>query len=102
VEASSALTRMHKGRRLSAAQLRTALRNLETIWASLYVHAVTEEVIETASGVVFEHALRAYDALHLASVVAFDDDGQMAVACWDRELRDAARRRGFTLVPERL
>lgn len=93
---------MHKGKRLSAAQLRRALRNLETIWASLYVHAVTDEVIEMASEVALEHALRAYDALHLASAVAFDDAGQMAVACWDRELRDAARRRGFALIPGRI
>lgn len=93
---------MHKGKRLSTRQLRAALANLEAIWSALYVHAATGDVIQMASQVAREHALRAYDALHLASAMAFADDEPTAVACWDRELRDASKRLGFALVPERI
>jgi hypothetical protein len=46
--------------------------------------------------------LRAYDSLHLATIVSFADVEQVVVACWDRELRKAAREYGFALVPEQL
>lgn len=93
---------MHKGKRLSTPQLRTALANLEVIWSALYIHAVTGDVVQMASQVAREHALRAYDALHMASAMAFADKERMAVACWDRELRDASHGLGFALIPERI
>ena len=93
---------MQKGKRLSATQLRSALKSLEAIWEALYVHAVTTSVIQEASGAALKHALRAYDALHLASMMALADGEQMGFACWDRELRSAAGQLGFALIPERI
>ena len=48
------------------------------------------------------HALRAYDAVHLAGAIAFAAGEELDFACWDKELRAAARKEGFPLVPERL
>jgi hypothetical protein len=93
---------MRKGNRVSAAQLETALRELERLWDSLYAHAVTDSLIRAASSAAREHALRAYDAIHLASIMVFQEARQLTLACWDRELRDAAQSRGIALVPERL
>jgi hypothetical protein len=45
-------------------------------------------------------ALRADDAVHLAGALAFAEGEEIAFACWDRELSDAARKHGFALIPE--
>lgn len=99
VEAVSALTRARKGRRISAAQLRAGLRNLEKVWPKIDVHAVTAEVLRQAEHAAGDHALRAYDSLHLATALRFSEIENTSFACWDRELREAARKHGFALVP---
>lgn len=102
VEATSALARMRKGDRLTATQLRAKLRELERLWQALYVHAVDDVVIELAAQSAIDHALRAYDAVHLAGALSFGEGEDVAFACWDRELREATTKHGFKLVPERL
>lgn len=92
---------MRRGTRLSGPEFETALRKLEDLWNLLYIHAVTDSLIHDASAAAKEHALRAYDALHLASLTAFVGRS-LTLACWDRKLRDAARERGIPLLPERL
>ncbi|HEY7949223.1 MAG TPA: type II toxin-antitoxin system VapC family toxin [Solirubrobacterales bacterium] len=101
VEASAALTRMRKGMRLSGPEFETALQKLEELWNPLYIHAVTDRLIHDASAAAKEHALRAYDALHLASLTAFAGRS-LTLACWDLELRSAARERGVALLPAEL
>jgi uncharacterized protein len=101
VEATSALARMRKGRRLSAAQLRAALEGLDALWETFYVHAVTDKVIQAAAQAALDHALRAYDALHLAAALVFAEGEKIVFACWDRELSEAAGKHGFVLLPER-
>jgi uncharacterized protein len=102
VEATSALARMRRGNRLSTAQLRAALEGLEGLWATLYVHAVTDKVIQAATEAALDHALRAYDALHLAAALAFAEGEEIVFACWTRELSKAAGKYGLALLPERL
>jgi predicted nucleic acid-binding protein len=89
---------MRKGARLSGAEFETALQKLEELWRLLYIHAVSDSLIRDASVVAKEHALRAYDALHLASLMAFAER-PLTLACWDNELRSAARERGIPLMP---
>jgi uncharacterized protein len=102
VEASSALARMRKGGRLSAARYRAALDDLDDLWSELEVHAVNDRLIEAASRAATDHALRADDSLHLATITTFANVERVAVACWDRELREAASVYGFTLIPQQL
>ena len=102
VEATSALARMHKGGRITAAQLRAKRGEVERVWQALYVRAVDGVVIELAAQSTAEHALRAYDAMHLAGALAFAEGEEVEFACWDRELREAATKHGFALVPEQL
>ncbi len=64
--------------------------------------APTESVLVAAAEEAGRHALRAYDAVQLASALAVREvdprcDG---FACFDAELRRAASRAGFTLVPQ--
>lgn len=102
VEATAALTRMRKGNRLSPVEFEAALPELERYWELLYAHAVTDRLIEAASSAARDHALRAYDAMHLASITAFQEVKRLTLACWDKELRDAAKDRGIALIPEHI
>jgi uncharacterized protein len=102
VEATSALARMRRGDRIAAAQLRTKLSQLDRLWRSLYVHAVTDGILELASQRAALHSLRAYDAVHLAGALSFARGERIEFACWDQELRTAAAEGGMALVPELL
>lgn len=102
VEATAALARMRKGKRLTPSQLRHGLDDLEGLWRGLYVHAVNDELLARAAQSARDHSLRAYDAVHLASALSFANGETLEFACWDKELRDAAKKHGFALVPEQL
>ena len=66
------------------------------------VLSLTEPVLVAAAREVARHALRAYDAVQLASALAVREIdprcGQFA--CFDSDLRRAASRAGFVLLPE--
>lgn len=93
---------MRKGGRLTPRQLRHGLDDLENLWRGLYVHAVNDELLARAAGSARDHSLRAYDAVHLASALTFAAGEALELACWDGELREAAKKHGFALVPEQL
>jgi uncharacterized protein len=102
VEATAALARMRKGRRLTPTQLNLALEDLENIWRGIFSHAVTETLLARAAESALTHALRAYDAVHLAGALSFATGEDLDFACWDKELREAARKQAFALIPEHL
>lgn len=91
---------MQKGKRLSPAELRAALDELDAIWAALDVLDVTEALVQAAAKTARDHALRAYDAIHLAGALAFAEGEEIAFACWDNELSEAADKHGLALIPE--
>lgn len=102
VEATAALARMRKGRRLTPTQLKRALEDLEGIWRGVFTHAVDEALLTKAAESALAHSLRAYDAVHLAGALSFASGEELDFACWDKELRAAAKKQGFALVPEHL
>jgi uncharacterized protein len=102
VEATAALTRMHKGQRLTRTQLHRALDDLENIWRSIFSHAVSDALLTKAVECARTHSLRAYDAVHLGGALSFAAGEELEFACWDKELRAAAAKHGFSLVPLRL
>lgn len=91
---------MRKGNRLSQAELRSALDELDGIWAALDILEVTDTLIQAAAKTARNHALRAYDAVHLAAALALARDEEIAFMCWDRELSKAADKHGLALIPE--
>jgi len=99
VEATAALTRMRKGGRLTPAQLRRAINDLESLWRGIDSHAVNDSLLAKAAESASTHSLRAYDAVHLAGALSFAAGEELEFACWDKELRDAARKHGLALVP---
>lgn len=66
------------------------------------VVSLTEPVLVAAAREAARHALRAYDAVQLASALAVRDTDPRCshFACFDADLRRAASRESFTLVPE--
>jgi predicted nucleic acid-binding protein len=102
VEATAALARMRKGGRLTSAQLDRALVDLEKVWRGIFSHAVNDALLISAAESARRHALRAYDAVHLGGALAFAAGEELEFACWDKELREAARKHGLALVPAAL
>jgi predicted nucleic acid-binding protein len=102
VEATAALARMRKGRRLTPTQLTRALEDLENIWRGIYTHAVNDTFLAKAAESARTHSLRAYDAVHLGGALSFATGEKLDFACWDMELRKAAKKQGFALIPEHL
>jgi predicted nucleic acid-binding protein len=100
VEATAALSRMRKGGRLTPAQLRHAIDDLESLWRGIDSHATNDALLAKAAESARTHSLRAYDSVHLAGALAAGEE--LEFACWDKELRDAARKHGFVLIPKRL
>lgn len=102
VEATAALTRMRKGGRLTPTQLRRAIEDLESLWRGVASHAVNDALLAKAAESARNHSLRAYDSVHLAGALSFAAGEELEFACWDKELRDAAKKHGFALIPQRI
>lgn len=102
VEATAALSRMRKGGRLTPTQLRRAIDDLESLWRGIDSHAVNDALLAKAAESARAHSLRAYDSVHLAGALSFAAGEEIEFACWDKELRDAAKKHGFALIPQRL
>ena len=102
VEATAALARMRKGRRLTPTQLNRAQEDLEDIWRGIFSHAVNDALLAKAAESARKHSLRAYDAVHLDGALSFATGEELDFACWDKELRQAAQKQAFTLIPKHL
>jgi predicted nucleic acid-binding protein len=63
---------------------------------------VTEELLQAASNLARVHLLRAYDAFHLATLIALKDlvPDIVTVSTWDPALALAAEAEGFSLAHE--
>jgi predicted nucleic acid-binding protein len=100
LECTSAVCRRQREGSLSAvdeAHARTILRALASTWTEVLP---TERLRTIAERLLSVHALRASDALQLASALESRgaSPGGGSFVCLDDRLRDAARREGF--VPE--
>jgi uncharacterized protein len=62
------------------------------------VIGLDEALARTAGELAERHALRGYDAVHLACATAIDDP-ELVIATWDRDLTSAAIARSQTVVP---
>lgn len=102
VEATAALSRMRKGGRLTPTQLRRAIDDLNTLWRGIDSHAVSDALLAKAAETARTHSLRAYDSVHLAGALSFATGEELGFACWDKELRNAAKKHRFALIPQRL
>ena len=103
-ELRAAFARLLREGRLDAASHHTLTAALDAQWPRLAIVGVDEQCLREAGEVVDRrprHALRALDAIHLASAlrVAAGDPTSVTFACWDLRLWRAARDEGFTMLP---
>jgi len=70
-------------------------------WPAYIRMPVSAGIVERAASIAWQHGLRAYDSLHLASALAWKDitGDQVVFACYDRDLLKAARQEGFQVWP---
>lgn len=80
---------------------RRAQRAFERDWQDLLRVPVTDALVERAGTLAWNHALRGYDAVQLASALTFQDTigTDVVVATFDAQLAAAARQEGMSVWP---
>lgn len=98
-EARVALARALRSGRIDDLVFRAARAEFERGWQSIFVVEVTDELAREAGDLGDRHAIRGFDAVHLASAVKFRTDARSEVSFMtaDRRLRDAAVGEGFSV-----
>ena len=100
VEARAAFARRRRERQLSRSDYHHTARELEADWEHYLLLEVTNSLIRRAADLAEAHALRAYDAIHLASAKLLRErvQGPILFASWDADLLAAAGREGLNLL----
>ncbi len=75
-----------------------AVAELDALNAELVIIGVDDLLAHRAGALADTHALRGYDALHLASALALGP-GETILVTWDRALSDAAVEAGLAVAP---
>lgn len=97
-EARAALAAVRRAQRLTSQATDRARRSLDAVFPRLIVIELDDEVAASAGDVADRFALRANDAIHLASALALGDP-RLILVTWDRELAAAARRAELAIAP---
>ena len=81
---------------------RNAQRRFAGDWPDLARVSLTEAVVERAERLAWEHGLRGYDAVQLASALAWQESigEEIMMATFDRQLWEAASRSGLMPWPD--
>lgn len=93
-EALAALAQAERLARLSPVRRRDARAEFEALFADVGLVAASTDLLRQAGDLAETHALRGYDAVHLASALAIADDRTVMVTA-DRHIRTAARNVGL-------
>jgi len=93
-EARAALAQARRDNRLSSTALRAAVKDLDDLAAQLDIVELTEQLALRAGELAEAHALRGYDAVHLAAAEQLYDDDLVMVA-GDSALLGAGEILGF-------
>jgi len=99
-ETRSALARKNRSREISRAIFTKCKKEFDRDWLRLHRLPVDELLVRKAGELAEQHALRALDALHLATADSLQTALRDAVifACFDDNLNGAAEVRGFGLL----
>ena len=101
IECISAFVRQRRERILDPEgeeQARTILKRLSETWTEVHP---TQNVRETAERLLAVHPLRTADALQLAAALEWcrGRPRETGIVSFDLRLRDAARKEGFSILP---
>ena len=100
-EISAALAKAVRLKFLSRDDATAALRVFRSQWPDIVRVQLTEPLVAEADALAWAHALRGYDAVHLASAIFWQDTiGEpVTVVTFDRQLWDGARRSDLAVFP---
>ena len=99
VEARAAFARKRRERGVNSRDYRHLLQDFDHDWESYFIVDVSDALVRLAGQLAEKHALRGYDAIHLASavIVRRQGDRPMSFSCFDTRLSRAARREGLQI-----
>lgn len=99
VEARAALARAWRESRIGKQDLRHAVTGLNEDWERYLVLEVTSDLARRAGDLAEEYALRAYDALQLASALILKGSigAEVSFLSFDEDLSHAAESAGLTV-----
>ena len=82
----------------------TAVRSFNKRWRDLVRTRVTERVVRHAAGLAWNHELRGYDSVQLASAAAWQQalGRRVTLATFDLQLWEAAQKIGLAVFPNNL
>lgn len=83
---------------------RNAQRRFAGDWPDLARVPVTEAIVERAERLAWEHGLRGYGAVHLASALIWQESvgEEIVLATFDQQLWEGAKRSGLKAWPDQL
>jgi len=96
-EAHAALAQAFRLHRLTEGTYRAAVELLRQVIEQLDLVTPTRPIVDHAAALAFDHALRGYDAVHVASALALDGPDLVAVS-GDRVQLDAWAALGLATV----
>ena len=102
VELRAGLAQAKRTGRVAGEEYATVVAGLTQLWAAIAEVPLDQRLLIEAGNAAETHALRSYDAVHLAALQTAGPPGTIAFACWDRELRHAAGQLGYELLPRTL
>jgi predicted nucleic acid-binding protein len=87
---------------VTQAAARNAQRGFAGDWPDLVRLPVTDALVERAEGLAWEHSLRGYDAVQLASALTWQESvgEEIVLATFDQQLWETAKRAGLKVWPE--
>lgn len=97
-EVRAALAAARRDGRIDPDSLDQAIADFEGLFTAMRLLDLDGELCWRAGVLAERHALRGYDAVHLAAVVGIDSP-RVVVATWDRDLGVAAGECGLGVVP---
>ena len=96
-EARAALAAAGRGGRIGTSTHVRAVATLEELYAQLRTVAIDEPLARHAGDLAAQHALRGYDAVHLACALELHGEDKL-LATWDNALNAAALATGRLLA----
>lgn len=103
-EVSAAIGRVARAGGLAEQDAAAAMKLFRSDWPNLVRIRVDEAAVARADVLAWTHALRGYDAVHLACALSWAQAAGegLRLATYDRELWEAAAAEGLTPWPESL
>ena len=94
LEARAAFARKFRERGLTVMAYRLIIKDLDQDWESYFTMDVSDHLVKAAGIFAEKHALKAFDAIHLASCVVLRRQAGRSVtfSCFDKRLVSAAQK----------